>query len=308
MRRLNNTTSLITTVITTVTTGVAAATLLAAPAGAMPSSGHEAGQQSAARHGLSCSTGVIGVDSGRHVRDDVFLDDRLVSSSRTSATLPFQATAFGFFGSTGSADHSRLQVNVVASDGVPRNVTLNRRKDSLRLGAVDTYRDRSFHPRLYADNLTYFAYTVTGGSMTRWALSRYPGGSLGYAAPVRVGRGFRDLTSLQAASVAKVHGVESELLYATTHRGELLQIVVPLDHPGHARVHTIARTGYDGVSELSWTVCNDQGRGDLHSLIAIDPAANRATWTTIRHAFSRPRAQLRGDVTGETDWHLAAVF
>ena len=142
--------------------------------------------------------------------------------------------------------------------------------------------------------------------MKRWVLTRSSGGDVRYARPSRVGKGFGDVTSLQAATYTKVRGVESEILYATTTSGQLLQIVVPLDRPSRARVHKLAPSGYEGVTELAWSLCNN--KDDHHALVAVDPVGNRATWTTIKHAFSRPKAQLRGEVTGATDWHLGAAF
>jgi hypothetical protein len=292
MRRLTSTAALV----------LAGSALLAQPAAAMPGTGPE----TVARGGLKCETGLIGFDSGHHVRYDSVVNDRVVKSLVTSTTLPLDVTAWGYFDASGSKQHTRLQLNVIAADGVPRSVTLNYGRHNLKAGNVKKYDQRSFKPRLFGDNYTYFAYTVNGATLKRWALTRYPNGDERYAHPVKVGGGFGDLTSLQATAVAKVHGVVSEILYATTSGGQLLQIVVPLDRPNRARVHKLAGSGYEGVTELSWTVCN--AKGDLHSLIAIDPTGNRATWTTIKHAYGRPKATLRGDVTGGTDWNLTAAL
>jgi hypothetical protein len=294
MRRLTNTAALV----------LAGSALLVQPADAMPGAGHE----TAARGGLTCETGLIGFDSGHHVRYDSVVNDRVVKSLVTSTTLPLDVTAWGYFDASGDAHHTRLQLNVITADGVPRTVTLNYGKHTLKAGNVHKYQQRSFKPRLFADNYTYFAYSVNNGTMKRWALTRYSNGDVRYAHPVKVGGGFRELTSLQATAVAKVHGVASEILYGTASGGQLVQIVVPLDHPNRARVRQLAASGYAGVTELSWTVCNAHGKGDLHSLIAIDPTGNRATWTTIKRAYSKPKATLRGDVTGGPDWNLTAAL
>jgi hypothetical protein len=292
MRRLASTAALV----------LAGSALLTQPAGAMPGTGHEP----AARGGLTCETGLIGFDSGHHVRYDSVVNDRVVKSQLTTTTLPFDVTAWGYYDASSDGHHTRLQLNVISADGVPRSVTLNYGKHTLKAGNVKKYDQRSFKPRLFADNYTYYAYTVNGGTMKRWTLTRFSNGDLRYAQPVKLGGGFGDLTSLQATAVAKVHGVESEILYGTTSGGQLRQIVVPFEHPTRARVHKLAASGYEGVTELSWTVCNTKGKGDLHSLIAIDPTGNRASWTTIKHAYSKPKATLRGDVTGATDWNLTA--
>ena len=70
-------------------------------------------------------------------------------------------------------------------------------------------------------------------------------------------------------------------------------------------MHKLASSGYAGVTELSWTQC---GKRSLHSLIAVDRAGNRATWTTIKKALTRPTSTLQGDVVGVSDWNLSAVF
>jgi hypothetical protein len=248
----------------------------------------------------------VGFDSGHHIRSDSFTNGTLTSSRTSSAALPFDATAFGFFSSSGTAKRNTLELNVVTADGVPRHVVVKRTGTSLALGKVTKYEQRSFRPRLYADGGTFYAYTLNGATLKRWALTRYRDGDVRFAQPTKVGGGFGDVTSLQAASYAEVHGVDSEILYATTSSGQLLQIVVPFGNPRRARVHKLASSGFAGVTELSWSLCNN--KRDFHTLIAIDPVANTATWTTIKRAFTRPRATLQGAVTGVTDWHLTAAF
>ena len=281
---------------------LAASALLAAPADAL----REGGPATAERGGLTCEIGVVGFDSGHHVRSDLFTNGRLEQSRTSSESLPFDVTAWGWFSSSGTAKRNTLRLNAITADGTPRNVTLKRTPHSVKIGHVTKYQQSSFTPRLYADGGTYFAYTIDGSTMKRWVLTRSSGGDVRYARPSRVGKGFGDVTSLQAATYTKVRGVESEILYATTSSGRLLQIAVPFERPSRAHVRKLARTGYRGVTELAWSYCNN--KRDYHALIAIDPAGNRATWTTIKRAFNRPKAKLRGDVTGVSDWNLTAGF
>jgi hypothetical protein len=292
MRRLASITALV----------LATSALLAAPAEAM----RETAPPGAARGGLTCPIGVVGFDSGHHVRSDTFTNGRLDQSRTSSKALPFDVTAFGYLDGSGTEKRNTLRLNMIAADGVPRSLVLHRTPGSVKVGKVKKYQQRSFAPRLYADGGTFYAYTLGGGTMKRWALTRYRDGDLRYARPTKVGGGFGDVTALQAGSFAKVRGVESEILYAATSSGQLLQIVVPLNRPNRARVHKLAKSGYEGVTELAWSFCNNQR--DHHALIAIDPVGNRATWTTIKRAFERPKAKLRGEVTGVTDWNLSAGF
>jgi hypothetical protein len=293
MRRLVGTTAVV----------LAAATLLAGPADAM----RETGSRATARGGLTCEIGVVGFDSGHHIRSDTFTNGKLDQSRTTTEALPFDVTAFGYFKSSGTAKRNTLQLNVISADGVPRSVVLKRTATSVKLGKVKGYQQSSFTPRLFADGGTFYAYTVDGSTMKRWSLTRYRDGDVRFARPTRIGGGFGDLTALQAGSYGAVRGVESEVLYAATTKGQLLQIVVPLAHPNRARVHKLTGSGFAGVTELSWSYCGAQ-RDQHHALIAIDPVGNRATWTTVKHALSRPKATLRGDVTGVSDWNLTAGF
>ena len=293
MRRLVSTTAL----------ALTASVLLAGPADAMRDTGSAAG----ARGGLRCEIGVVGFDSGHHIRSDTFTNGKLDKTRTTTESLPFDVTAFGYYRLTGTAKRNTLQLNVISADGVPRKVVLKRTSGSVKVGQVKEYQQDSFTPRLFADGGTFYAYTVNGSTMKRWALTRYRDGDVRFAKPTRVGGGFGDLTALQAGSYGTVHGVESEVLYAATTQGQLLQIVVPLAHPNRARVHKLAGSGFEGVTELAWSYCGAQ-RAQHHALIAIDPVGNRATWTTIKNALSRPKATLRGDVTGVSDWNLTAGF
>jgi hypothetical protein len=107
------------------TTAVALAVgsvLLAAPVEALRIDG----QEPVARGGLNCAIGVVGFDSGRHIRSDSFTNGALEESRTTSEALPFDATAFGYLDSSGTAKRNTLRLNVIAADGVPRNVALKR--------------------------------------------------------------------------------------------------------------------------------------------------------------------------------------
>jgi hypothetical protein len=262
----------------------------------------------APRAGGSCTTRVLGFDADHHLRVDSLVADRVVRTVRTSNRLSADVTALGFYDRRGRGRDANTRLNVISSDGVPRTVTLDATGKSARATKIAKYDQGAFAPRLFAQSYTFYAYTVSGSTMRRWTLVRYRSGEVRFVPTGVVGHGFHDVTSLQASVFAKVHGVPSELLYATTRSGELWQVVVPLNHPSGARVITLAESGYKGTSELSWGDCSRQGTGELHSLVAIDPAANRATWTTVRAPLSRPRAVLRGEVTGETDWHLTAAL
>ena len=137
-------------------------------------------------------------------------------------------------------------------------------------------------------------------------MTRFRNGDLRYTDKVTVGGGYADLTSLQSSMSFFYRGLEREYLYATTSTGALKQIAVPLRKPRKEKVRTLKDSGYAGVTELAWSTCN--GNDTFASLIAIDPVANTATWTTVRDAITGPRAKLRGPVSGGADWNLVAVY
>jgi hypothetical protein len=242
---------------------------LAAPAEAMHETGSGAGSGSTARGGLNCPIGVVGFDSGHHIRSDTFTNGTLDQSRTTSEVLPFDATAFGYFSSAGTEKRNTLQLNVISKDGVPRSVLLKRTPGSVKVGKVKEYQQSSFTPRLFADGGTFYAYTVNGATMRRWVLTRFRNGDVRYAQPTKIAGAMSDLTALQAGSFVKEHGVESELLYAVAG-DQLLQIVVPIAHPKRARVHKLAPSGYAGVTELSWSYCND--KRDYHAASPSTPS------------------------------------
>jgi hypothetical protein len=300
-------------IVAALVAGVGVTTLVvAAPAGAMVPTG-AGGPAVGVRQASGCEAAVLGVDPDSHVRSYVVRDGQVVHASRTNKKLLFQVTAWGYFDSGKQGRESFIRLNAVTADGQPRRVSISaNRHGGIALGGAYKYRQDHFTPTLFADNYTYFSYTVERGRLERWTLTKFADKHVKYVHPVQVRRHMGDLTSLQATAVAKVHGVPSEILYGTTSDGRLLQIVVPLQHPSRARVHTLAPSGYEGVTELSWTVCNPRGKGDSHALVAIDATGDRATWTTVEHAYSKPRASLHGAVTdavpGPTEWRLSAAI
>ena len=276
---------------------LALSTLVALPAGA-------AGEPQRAR--LKCVTGVVGVDSTGHVRVDSVRNDRVKESSRSSATLPAAVTAWGLYDTQDTRRGQILRLDAVTADGTPRRVTLNLREDKVGVDS-SRYDQSDFAPRLFADGYGFYAYTVSdSGELERFTLTRFGNGDLRFADQVTVGSGYADLTSLQSSMFFTHKGVEREYLYATTTGGALKQIAVPARKPHKEKVRTLRPSGYEGVTELSWSTCN--GNDQYASLVAINPTANTATWTTVRNSVTKPRAKLRGPVRGSTDWNLSAVY
>lgn len=294
----------------------ATALTLGPPAGAETPEHAGSSARTAARAD-GCLVGVLGVDSQRRVRYELFRDGVLDRSQVSAEPLPFDVTAWGVYAASYRTTATppgappapvawTLQLNAVTADGTPRNVAIRRNETALTVGRVRSFDQGSFRPRLFADGEgTSYAYAVQGDALVRSTLTR-PGGAYKFSRPVQVATGFGDWTSLQVGTLQEAQGRISELLYGTTAQGELMRVVVPVDHPGRARVRRLAATGYAGVTELVFGGCSRMH--GAHALVAVSPETGTATYTTIRRPYSKPKAQLRGPLTGVSDWSLTAAF
>jgi hypothetical protein len=291
---------------TTTLPALAAAVLLslgaASPADAMPA------PRLSAKAEPSCNTAVVGVDGDKHVRVYTVQNNDVTNAKRSGKALSFRVTAWGFYDSQDTKPGYIERLNAVTADGTPRRVTLGFKDGSDKISSSSTRYDQDgFEPKLFADGHGYFAYTVNrAGKLQRWALTRYRDGDIRFAQKVTIGGGYGDLRSLQASGTFKHNGSYREYLFATTAAGALQQIAVPLKKPRREKRRALLSTGYAGVTEMSWSYCN--GDPTHISLIAVDPTAEVATWTTVRNSVKRPVAKLRGEVTGGDRWDLTAVL
>jgi hypothetical protein len=274
----------------------------ASPADAMPA------PRLTAKAEPTCQTAVVGVDADKHVRVYTVRNNDVTNSKRSGKALPSRVTAWGFYDSADTKLGYLERLNAVTANGTPRRVTLGFKDGSDNISISSTKYDQDgFEPRLFADGHGYFAYTVNGaGKLQRWVLTRYRNGDIRFAQKVRIGGGYGDLKALQASGTFKHNGSYREYLYATTAAGALQQIAVPLKKPTREKRRTLLSSGYAGFTELSWSYCN--GDATHVSLIAVDPTAETATWTTVKNSVKRPVAKLRGEITGGDRWDLSAVL
>lgn len=285
------------------TLALATSTLvLAQPAQAMRPLDAQPSRERAVK--LDCPTAIFSVDSNGRLGYDEVDNDKVTKSSRSKKKLGFDVTGWGYYDSA----KRTIKFDAVTDQGTPRRVSATvSTKGKIALTGSTKYAQGTFKPRLFADNYGFYAYTVDKqGKLARWILTRYPNGRVKFAQKVTLGSGFDDLTSLQSSAIYKIKGSEREVLYATTAAGALVQLVVPVKKPTALKQKTLVSTGYAGVSEISWTYCND--KGDYHSLIAVDGTAGTATWTTIKDALDgKPKAVLQGPVSGGKGWDLVAA-
>jgi len=257
---------------------------------------------------LRCGAGVLGAYTDRRVRFQGFTNGRLDSSRVARGRLLRDVTGWGLYSSRQVADGNELTLAAVTSSGRPELVTFTSTKKALRLTGTRRLDQRGFSPSVFVDGYSFYAYTVSGGSLQRWVLSRDARGRLKYVGPQRIARGFNGTTALTSGGLQRVRGVSTELLYAARADGSLVQVRVPaVRGEPRVRVLQLAETGYAGVTELSWGLCL-RPRG-THTLIAVVPGEDRATWTTVEGAVSKPETTLQGAVEGGTGWStLTAAY
>jgi hypothetical protein len=299
-----------TTLVAAACTAAAALTFgLTGPAQAMPADPAGPTAARAAQAKLSCPAGVIGVTSDRYQTAYNLKNGRITKVLRSTTAYGFDVTAIGYFDSIAGKRKATLKLNAVAGDGVPRRLTLTypSSMDQVRTSS-SKYAQTGFAPRLFADGFGFYAYTVNGaGVLHRWSLVKQSNGTFRYAKRTKIGGGYGSLASLQAGTRFTKKHVARDYLYATTKSGALKQIVVPVKRPGKESVRTLRGAGYQGVTELVWSICNSDLSHTM--LVAIDPVAERATWTTVQATnTNRPRTKLRGAVTGSADWDLTATY
>lgn len=251
---------------------------------------------------LDCTTAVVSADAQGRVRYDLVQNDKVKDSTSSKGRLGFDVDAWGLYESVNGAKVDTLSLNAITGKSVRRVTLTFRGQRKIGLSSKKYAPQGDFRPRLFADASGFYAYIVTKkGGLERWSLTRYANGAIRYANRIVIdARGYDDLTSLQATTFFRLNGADKEVLYGTTADGALIQITVPVGKPRKEKVRTILDSGYAGVTELSWSICNDDL--DHASLIAIDPETGAATWTTIKNSNKDPKASLHGEVRGGEGW------
>ena len=113
---------------------------LVAPAAAMPIDG----PPGAHRAKLACYAGLVGAEADKHVRYDTLKNGKVTDSVRSKAKLGFPVTAWGYFDSKLTKSGGRvLQLDAIAKNGVPRQVTITQEKSGKITGLRSTSRSPS---------------------------------------------------------------------------------------------------------------------------------------------------------------------
>jgi len=270
--------------------------VLAQPATAMQIEGR-GGPNDRAK--LECAIGVLSADDRGRVRYDSVYNGKVENSLASKNKLGFDVDAWGEYTDTSKKGVHKLTMTSVTGQGI-RLVTLAIAKGK-KIQLSWTKPTQKFDPVLFTDNYYFYAYTISGsGDLLRWTWTKYRNGTLKFTDKVVVGQGFGNVTSLQASALYEKNKVWKQPLYATTAEGALLQITVPLKKPGNETVKELLPSGYEGVTELSWSICNN--KYEHIALAAIDPETGVGTWTTIQDSQDKPKATLQGEIKGGKGW------
>jgi hypothetical protein len=260
----------------------------------------------------NCRTLVLGVDSANRflIR---YVVGRAVRGDATSVSpLPYDVTDIGAAATTGTHHGANFQL-VAVSNYQPQLLTVQyrRTRSDLHVDASAGVETDDFSSDLFAsvDAKVPLAYTYNaGGDITRWTMSSDSGGVWSLTDPQVVLRSLAELTTLSAEARARIDGVKTDVMIATTSTGALVRILVPVDDPLKASPVMIARRGFKTTTGLSLSSCNSDP--SYLSIIAIDNVANTATWLTVRRQFSaRPVSpEWWGRIPGRFDWRIHATL
>lgn len=293
---LRRTSALLAAAATLVSTGLAAAPLPAATA---------AGSRAAA---LECRVTVTGVlPDGRLLSRDLH-DARETQAKTSQRALPFRPTSLGVAGYEGSQGVFRVWYVATADAGRPRLVQVDDRLEEPRLRTTTTRLATSgFTPRLFASGTAGPHVLALEGSVLRQYRYRATDRGLEVVNGRVALRGMDGLATLSWYSRQELGGALQDIYYATTARGALKQLRVPVKNPAAARILTVKRTGFAGFSGLSLGHC---GAGTSTAVIVgVDRRRNRARWFTLSEQRRPARVNLvdRGAAAPGKNWRLRAT-
>ena len=259
---------------------------------------------------LSCPLQLIGVNDARRLVIRL-VTNATIDEEKTTGVLPFDPKAMALFDFKALSRGYRVGVRAI-SPGHSPSVFKVTQLDS-RPGLTYTNErmlNAAFNPHVFAGSGGYFVFAVSpnGKVVKRWSTLEDRRGRLTYDDHKLVTTHAPRIQTLSFSIRKKLDGVTTDVLWGTTVDGGLIQLRVPVDHPARAKVVTVKQSGFDSVTGLSMSYCGQHP--STLSFVAIDRAANAATWYTLVNQFS-PRAKNlvdRGLVGDGADWHLHATF
>lgn len=264
-----------------------------------------AGAVEAARAARACNALVTGVDAQQRVRN-LAVESAAITSDRASAPLKFKGYQQGIVAAKDTDTGTVVWTRIVTRDGRPRTLEI-RSKDSDTENLTTTvtrFAQDGFEPKLFTTSFKGAeVFSFAGGTLARWTTYRRSNGSgLYFSGRVVLKSGLR-LKTLTYAFRARRDGVPTDVLFATTSRGALVTVHVPVRKPANAKVKVVKRKGFVRYSGLSTAQC-----GNAFGILFIDKG-------DLAHMFSitHPLNPSAGDVTREYRvapdfrWNLTAT-
>ncbi len=258
----------------------------------------------------TCRAEVGGLTSGNKFLSRTVENGKVLKQKLTATSLPYRAGQMGIFSATTISGGWRTAFTVIANDGRPRLLTVTNRDASGTLQySSKTMLNRNFQPRLFTNSGGYHVFALDSlNRLQRLTTYRDARGNLVFDNQQLVLRRMGNLKTLSFYNRQKVAGVNTDLLYATTKGGALVQIRVPVRRPGNAKVVTIKRAGFAQYTGLSLSSCgSDRATAYIIGVNATDNVAR--SYVLVRQAQpSAANLTGRGLVLGRYGWKLHAVL
>ena len=281
---------------------VAAATaistlLVAAPAPAV-----------AAEQDLTCRSAAVGVLPNGKLLQRHLENGRQVGVKTTGAELPFRPTTLGGAGWEEIDGGYRQYYVATASDGRPRVLVVTD-KDARRTMSARAVRfaTTGFTPRLLGMGVVGSELLALEGSVLRQYKIRSSENGPVLRNPRVAKRNMDRLKTLSWYSRQPVGGAKTDIYYATTKAGALIQIRVPVRNPGDTKVVRVKRTGFKPYTGLSLSYCNDSRANAL--IVGVNAKGNLARWFTLERQLAPRPANLtnQGLAAEGKNWRLRPV-
>lgn len=254
---------------------------------------------------VACQSVVTGVDAQRRVRQ-LEVDSSEITTDRKSTPLKFRGYQQGIVAARDTDAGYVYYTRMVTRDGRPRTLAIRNtdaNTEDLTL-KVTPFAQDNFEPKLFTASFAGAeVYAVAGGKLTRFTTYRKRNGAGHYfASPVVLKTGLR-LKTIAYVGRPRLSGTATDLMFATTTRGALLQIKAPVKNPKNTRIKVVKRTGFRRYSGLLTASC-----GDSFGLLAVDKG-ELAHMYLVRHVLNPSAADVQRQyrVGADFSWPLVAL-
>ncbi|HSV40932.1 MAG TPA: hypothetical protein VLI04_19375 [Nocardioidaceae bacterium] len=262
-------------------------------------------QASAARQAQVCNAIVTGIDTQQRVRQ-LEVDSSTITTDRASSPLKFRGYQQGIVAARETDAGFVIFTRVVTRDGRPRTLEIRTKDADTERLTVDatSFAMDDFEPVLFTASFSGpEAYAFGGGKLARVTTYRKSnGGGLYFDDRVVLKSGLR-LKSIAYVGRPKINGVATDIMFATTTRGALLHLRVPVKNPRNLRIKVVKRTGFRRYSALATASC-----GNGFGLLAVDKG-QLAHMFSVGHVLNPSAGDVRKQyrVAADFNWPLLAL-